>query len=106
VLDIRDGWDDAPGPSAMVCEPDGSGSGISIVDGADPVEQIVDVTGRMQDLAIEALWSARRPVTWPPCPVHPNSHPLEVAVEAERAVWRCPRSRATIAEVGALATVS
>jgi hypothetical protein len=90
----------------MVWEPDGSGSGVSIVDGAAPLEQIAEVTERMQELAIEALWADRRPVTWPQCPVHPNGHPLEVAVEGDRAVWRCPKTLATLAEVGALSTVS
>ena len=102
ALDVRDGWTDAPGPAAMVWDPSGSGSGVFVVDGADPLAQLVAVTDRMRDIAIEALWSARHSVTWPECPEHPRSHPLEVNADGHRAVWRCPRSGTVVAEVGTL----
>ena len=40
--------------------------------------------------------------TWPECPTHPNTHPLEAAVLSDRAVWRCPKSGDAIAEIGTL----
>jgi hypothetical protein len=40
--------------------------------------------------------------TWPECPTHPNTHPLEAALLSDRAVWRCPKNGEVIAEIGTL----
>ena len=102
-LDVRDeDWGSPLGPAAMVWEPDDSGTGISIVSGEPVAEQVVSVADQVQEVAIEALWTERLPVTWPQCPLHPETHPLEAAVTEGPAIWRCPRSGTVVAHIGAL----
>lgn len=102
TLEVRDEpWLEGPVLSAMVWEPAGSGTGIYIDQGLPAVEQIVWVADQVQEVAIEALWFAGRQVSWPPCPTHPNSHPLDAALVSSRAVWRCRASGDVISEIGA-----
>ena len=101
-LDVRDEQWGYDGPAVMVWEPDGSGTGVAVVAGQPSSEQIASLADQLQEVVIEALWSAGRPVTWPQCPSHPDSHPLEAAVVDSRAVWRCPKSGVVIDGVGAL----
>ena len=57
----------------------------------------------MQEWAIEdQLWGSEAPTNWPPCPEHPDSHPMEATTADSTAVWICPRSRHAIAAIGAL----
>src|SRR5262245_43989557 len=44
-------------------------------------QRIASVAGQVQEWAIEALWRAGRPATWPECPGHPNAHPLTATVQ-------------------------
>jgi len=39
---------------------------------------------------------------WPPCPYHPDSHPMKVSTRAAVAVWTCPADETSIAPIGAL----
>jgi len=102
-LDVRDeDWGSPGGPAATVWEPDGSRTGISMLSGESAVEQIVSLADQLQEVAIEALWTERLPVTWPQCVLHPDTHPLEPAVEAGQAIWRCPQSSTVVAAIGSL----
>jgi hypothetical protein len=103
ALTVRDErWAEPPLITAMAWDPSGSGSGIHLSEGASPVEQIADLADQLRDVAIESLWFAGLPVTWPECPQHPNSHPLDPRVVSFRAVWRCPMTLEVIAEIGML----
>jgi len=90
------------GPAVMVWSADGTGTGISIDSEESPVEQLVSVTDQVQEAAIEALWLAGRPVTWPQCPRHPDTHPLEPVVASSRGIWRCPRDDTPVDDIGTL----
>jgi hypothetical protein len=83
-----------------VWAPDGSGSGIRIQWAAPLADRVADIADQVQEVAIEALWHEGFSATWPECPLHPNSHPLEAVSIADRAVWRCPTSTEAVAEVG------
>ena len=91
-------------PAAMTQKPghiflygvDGSAAGI------DPTLPLAELASRVQDWAVEDLWTRRLPTNWPPCPEHPGTHPLSAAPLGDRAVWRCPSSGTEIAEVGSL----
>jgi hypothetical protein len=104
VPDVRDEqWSDFPGQvTAMLRAADGSGQGVSAM-AAEPLPQrIASVADQVQEWAIEALWRAGRPATWPECPQHPGSHPLAAAVQNGRAVWTCPQTRHIVTSVGSL----
>ncbi len=86
----------------MVTNPEGTGQGVSILLEDSLQQRIASVADQVQEWAVEQLWYAGRPATWPECPQHPDGHPLEASVMDEVAVWRCPRSKARIATVGSL----
>lgn len=70
--------------------------------GIDPALPLAELTSQVQDWAVEDLWARRLPTNWPPCPLHPDTHPLTVAAHGERVVWECPSGAEEIAEVGSL----
>jgi hypothetical protein len=101
-LTIRDEtWPGAPSGSVVVLEPSGSGTGVYLSED-EPVAQIADAAEQVQEIVIEALWHARRPVSWPMCPEHPTTHPLAVDIVEQRVVWSCPVTKTAFAEVGKL----
>ncbi|GAA3935828.1 hypothetical protein [Actinoplanes auranticolor] len=102
--EIRDKeWNDLPATaSAYLFAQDGSGQGISVALGQPFHHQVAELADRVQDWAVEALWSLGRPTNWPPCPRHPQSHPLAAVESQERAVWRCPADNVEIAAIGGL----
>ncbi|MGH3153182.1 MAG: hypothetical protein ACRDOB_20975 [Streptosporangiaceae bacterium] len=104
IPDIRDRqWSDVPGQvTAMLFGPDGSGQGVSAMAGESLTDRIASVADQVQEWAVEALWHARRPATWPECPEHPGSHPLAARLRDHRAVWTCPRTGNLICAVGQL----
>jgi hypothetical protein len=75
---------------------------LSIVPEQPAYAQVVMVADQVQDWAVEELCSMGRSTSWPECPLHRNSHPLEAAADGTRAVWRCLKSGEVIAEIGAL----
>ena len=107
---------------AMVWTPDGSGTGVLIGAPGDPV------TALMVLAAAEALHDAvvddrlLGTTTWPPCPMHPGTHPLTPrrqelgrvhAQELDQAlysdvevVWACSRSDEVVCRVGELGSTS
>jgi hypothetical protein len=104
VPDVRDKqWSDFPGQvTAMLHDTDGTAQGVSAM-AAEPLPQrIASVADQVQEWAVEALWRAGRPATWPECPSHPDSHPLMAAVQEDRAVWICPRTGHRVNDIGRL----
>lgn len=91
--------------SVMVWGSDGTGMGVLIPTEPTTADRVASLAGQLQEWEIEELAAAGRSATWPECPAHPNSHPLEpAAADGNRAVWRCPRSGQVISQVGALGT--
>jgi hypothetical protein len=80
-----------------------SGQGCRIWLTNSAAERLVDLADQFQEWEVEELCAVGRPATWPECPEHPNSHPLEPVLDANQAaVWRCPRSRHVICPIGDL----
>ncbi|MCX4667913.1 hypothetical protein OG453_14745 [Streptomyces sp. NBC_01381] len=88
----------------MLYAPGGSGQGVSVAEWQSPAEQVADLADQVQGWAVEELCAALRPATWPECPTHPDSHPLEAGVVKGVAVWSCPRTRKAVAPVGELSS--
>ena len=97
--------DDAMDATAFMNSADGSLIGLRVrVDGT-PMEQIVEVAEQVQEWVIEELWPAAA-TNWPPCPHHPETHPLSAAVRDGAAVWACPTDATAFATIGGLTAVS
>jgi hypothetical protein len=76
--------------------------GVWVAAGSSAAERIVGLAEQVQEWEVEALAAAGRSATWPQCPEHPASHPLEPVVSADGgASWRCPRSGTTVGAIGA-----
>lgn len=87
----------------MLWSSDGTGMGVFIPAEPTAAEQLARLAEQVQEWEIEELAAVGRSATWPECPEHPDSHPLQpVADDGNRAVWRCPRSGQLISQVGAL----
>ena len=66
-------------------------------------EQVWWAAEELQEWEIHELWEAGRPATWPECPQHPGTHPLEPGTDdMDTAVWRCPSTQQAICAIGAL----
>lgn len=79
------------------------GQGVRAERSGWPGLRLAELAEQVQEWEVEALAAAGRPATWPECPDHPRSHPLEPSAEsAERAVWRCPRSQRAVCAIGEL----
>jgi hypothetical protein len=100
--EVRDGhWSDFEGQrTAMLYGPDGSGSGVFVLAGEPLADRVARVADQVQEWAVEALWTAGRPATWPECPDHPDTHPLQAVVLDGRAVWTCPRTGQVVRDIG------
>lgn len=103
--DVRDQpWQDYPRTaSAFLYAADGSGMGIWIHLGQPASTQVAALAEQVQEWAVEALWLLGRSTSWPPCPQHPDSHPLAAVERAGRAVWVCPATATEAGEIGTLA---
>ena len=66
-------------------------------------EQVWWAATALQEWEIHELWEEGRPATWPECPQHPSTHPLEPDTDGtDTAVWRCPSTQQAICAIGAL----
>lgn len=75
--EIRDGdWMQDPlVASAWLCSADGSVIGIRVMLAASGADRITEAAGQVQDWLIDELRGTSA-TNWPPCPNHPESHPL------------------------------
>ncbi len=53
------------------------GMSISIRLAGLAAERVAELADQLQEFEIDELWLAGRSASWPECPEHPNSHPLE-----------------------------
>jgi hypothetical protein len=97
-----DEWTDDPdSASAMMWSPDGSGTGVYVSRLAPEFERVAAVADQIQEWAIEELWG-QGPTNWPPCPQHPDRHPMKAATRDGAAVWECPVDETFISPIGSL----
>ncbi|MFT4296880.1 MAG: hypothetical protein QM582_15865 [Micropruina sp.] len=97
-----DDWSDDPEQhSAMMWSRAGNGAGVSVLGWESRCERIAAVADQVQDWAIMELWG-REPTNWPPCPRHPDSHPMTADCHEGAAVWRCPSDQVRVAEIATL----
>jgi hypothetical protein len=89
--------------SAYLWAADGSGQGVWVDTAKTAAEQVAMVADQVQDWAVEELCRLGLPTNWPRCPEHPVNHPMEPAVDAGVAVWRCSASKRPACEIGHLA---
>jgi hypothetical protein len=87
----------------MLLNEEGHGLGLSVNEGDSPVQRLAHLADQVQEWAVEELWRQGLPATWPECPLHPNSHPLQPAVVDDKAVWSCPKDAEVVARIGELA---
>jgi hypothetical protein len=110
VPDVRyeahadEGRDSREGVHAWIKGDDTSGWDVwTPTEESSPAEQVWWLAHQVQEWEIEELWHEGRSTTWPECPEHPNSHPLEPGIDGDDiAVWRCPRTQQVICAIGAL----
>jgi hypothetical protein len=86
--------------AAWVASDDGGGMGVWVSLTGSPAERVAQLAEQLQEWEVEQLCWAGRSATWPECPEHPGSHPLEPAVARDIAVWRCPRSQRVEGTIG------
>ena len=87
--------------NAMFLNQKRHGQGIQVPEGDWP-HQLANIADQIQESAVEEFWDQGRPATWPECPFHPASHPLEPVVVAGTALWRCPKTAEPVAALGEL----
>lgn len=86
----------------MLWSGDGTGQGISVHRDESAAEQVVEAAGHVQEWAIEELWRRGARTNWPPCPLHPTTHPLQPVVRGSVAAWECPADGTAVAAIGDL----
>ena len=86
--------------NAFVWDSTGAGTGISVSDAHEGPDSIAEAAGQVQEAAVEALWREGKSTSWPPCPRHPETHPLAAAVRRGAAVWVCQATGQMIAIIG------
>jgi hypothetical protein len=112
VPEVRyEAWDERPdqvcafiGPAGLAPDDRWAGSqGVWVARFGPAGQRLAALAEQVQEWEVEALAAAGRPATWPECPEHPGSHPLQSwAEDGERAVWRCPRSQRVVCGIGEL----
>lgn len=97
-----DDWTGDPdSASAMVWSSDGSGTGVYVSRLAPAAERVAALADQVQQWAIEELQGGSA-TNWPPCPPHPDTHPMRAATRAGAALWECPADGTPIAPIGSL----
>ena len=94
------GWTDDPDrPSVMLWSADGSGTGVFVSRSQSLPERAAAMADKVQEWAIEEVWG-RAPTNWPPCPRHPDSHPMKATTQGGVPAWVCPADDTFVATVG------
>jgi hypothetical protein len=86
---------------AMLWSQDGSGVRISLSLIDSEPDRVASAADQVQEWAIEDLWPDAL-TNWPPCPAHPNNHPLASATDDWVAVWVCPKDGSRVSPIGSL----
>ncbi len=94
--------EDSPNPDwhAYLWDSSGVSTGICLSDADSGQEAVVEAAGEVQEAAFEALWREGKSTTWPSCPLHPGTHPLQPRVVQAVASWRCPKTGDAVARIG------
>jgi hypothetical protein len=82
-----------------------SGSAVGVWLGAadeTDLERRLRVLDVAHEAVVEDLPSLGRPTNWPPCPEHPDNHPLVISGDGPDVAWACPRGGSTRIPVGHL----
>ena len=98
----EDWTDDPTQASAMLRSPDGSASGVRMRLSAAESDRIAEIADQVQEWAIEELWGDAD-TNWPPCPQHPDTHPLTASSSQGVASWECPVNGTPVCAIGSLA---
>jgi len=85
----------------MLWAPDGSGCGFAPWEGASELDEVVRFADVAGDWAMETIWAGGR-FAWPPCPRHPDNHPLVPRVGHSGPEWYCNKTDDAIALIGQL----
>ncbi len=94
----------ADGDQGVTLTVDGRSSvGVVVNAGQSAEERLVIAADLIQDWLVESLADAGLSAVWPPCPEHPDSHPLTAAVDERGGVWKCPGSGTVVADIGSFA---
>ena len=80
----------------------GSGTGLYCSDEGEAQEAAAEMADVLQEAAIEGLWRLGTATNWPPCPEHPDRHPLEPVLREGTAAWACPKTGTLAAPLGEL----
>jgi len=101
---IGDDWTEDPDmATAMLWSPDGSGTGVYVSRSAPELERIAMIADQVQDWAIDEL-RIGLPTNWPPCPNHPNTHPMTASSSEGVARWVCPTDGTPFKPIGGLSS--
>jgi hypothetical protein len=100
-LSFRDEPYSHRGPSCMVWDESGSGTGIAFRD-VPGEHEIAWLADQIQEVVIETRWhTGHKPVEWPECPAR-HTHPLEATSDSGEAMWTCPKDATIRFTVGSL----
>jgi hypothetical protein len=101
--EVRDGdWlEDSQFSSAWLYSPDGSAVGVRVTWAAAEADRVTEVADQVQEWLVHELIGTSA-TNWPPCPNHPDNHPLVAAARGRVAVWMCPADSTQFSPVGSL----
>jgi len=86
---------------SAILEGDGSERSVCVRKADKAPFQVAEMADQVQEWVIEELWPAG-PTNWPPCPSHPENHPMQAAVVGSTATWVCPKEWKPFTPVGNL----
>jgi hypothetical protein len=93
---------DSPGVDAWLYERTGGGTGLYLDSISSPLDAVLDMTGRVQEVVLESISGITGNGAWPECPTHPDRSPLDFGQHDGRAYWYCPHDGHVVSEVGRL----
>jgi hypothetical protein len=101
--EVRDGdWlDDPQFSSAWLCSSDGSAVGVRVMWAAAEADRVVEVADQVQEWLVHELIGTSA-TNWPPCPNHPDNHPLMAWTRGRIAMWICPSDGTQFSPLGSL----
>lgn len=89
--------------AAVMMWGEGGGQSLSVPRHAALVARVVVAADQVQEWVIESQLWGTAPTNWPPCPAHPDSHPLQALLARDvTAAWTCPHDGVAMAPIGAV----